>query len=78
MKRLLKISVFVEGPSVGPRLKSHKLSPLEMHPARKVEMHPRRGHTLCEMASPADALEPDPEADARIAGFFARMIRPRS
>ena len=49
-KRLLKISVFAEGPGVGLRLKSHKLSPLEMPPARKVEMTPGGGHTLCEMA----------------------------
>lgn len=35
-------------------------------------------HTPRGRAWRLPALEPDPEADARIAAFFERMIRPRS
>jgi hypothetical protein len=35
-------------------------------------------HTPRGKAWKLPALEPDPEADARIAAFLARMVRPRS
>jgi hypothetical protein len=35
-------------------------------------------HTPRGRAWKVPALEPDPEADARIAAFLARMVRPRS